>query len=53
MDKIKKVYIDSRYRTADSNSDSGFKVELKEVLGLPEIQYVMLMTFQFHILGIL
>ena len=36
MDKIKKVYIDSRYKTADSNSNSDFKVELKETLDLPD-----------------
>jgi len=36
MDKIKKVYVDSRYRTADSNSDSDFKFELKEALDLPD-----------------
>ena len=29
MDKIKKVYIDSRYKTADSNSNSDFKFELR------------------------
>ena len=36
MDKIKKVYIDSRYRTSDSKSDSDFKFELKEAIDLPE-----------------
>ena len=30
MDKIKKVYIDSRYKTNDSASNSDFKFELKE-----------------------
>ena len=36
MDKIKKVYIDSRYKSADSNSNSDFKFELREVLDLPD-----------------
>ena len=36
MDEIKKVYIDSRYNTSDSISNSGFKFEIKEALGLPE-----------------
>ena len=35
MDIIKKAYVDSRFRTRDSNSDSDFKFELKEALGLP------------------
>ena len=36
MDKIKKAYVDSRFRTRGSNSDSDFKFELKEALGLPD-----------------
>ena len=36
MDKITKVYIDSRYKTIDSYSDSDFKFELKEALDLPD-----------------
>ena len=36
MDKIKKVYIDSRYKTNDSVSNSDFKFELKEGLDLPD-----------------
>ena len=36
MDKIKKVYIDSRYKTNDSVSNSDFKFELKEALDLPD-----------------
>ena len=36
MDKIKKVYIDSRYKTNDSVSNSDFKFELKETLDLPD-----------------
>ena len=35
MDKTKKAYVDSRFRTRDSNSDSGFKFEL-EPLDLPD-----------------
>ena len=29
MDKVKKVYVDSRFRTNDSVSNSDFKFELK------------------------
>ena len=29
MDKVKKVYIDSRYKTNDSVSNSDFKFEIK------------------------
>ena len=36
MDKIKKVYIDSRYKSNDSVSNSDFKFELKEALDLPD-----------------
>lgn len=36
MDKIKKVYIDSRYKANGSVSNSDFKFELKEALDLPE-----------------
>ena len=36
MDRIKKVYIDSRYKTSDSISNSDFKSEIKEALDLPE-----------------
>ena len=36
MGKIKKAYVDSRFRTRDSNSDSEFKTELKEPLDLPD-----------------
>ena len=32
----KKAYVDSRFRTRDSNSDSDFKFELKEALDLPD-----------------
>ena len=35
MDKIKKVCVDSRYKTNDSVSNNDFKFELKESLGLP------------------
>ena len=34
MDKVKKVYVDSRYRTDDSESNSDFKFELIEALEL-------------------
>ena len=30
MDKIKKAYVDSIFRTRDSNSDSDFKFELQK-----------------------
>ena len=36
MGKIKKVYIDSRYKTNDSVSNSDFKFELKEGLDLAD-----------------
>ena len=36
MDKIKKVYIDSRYKTSDSISNSDFKFELKEQIDIPD-----------------
>ena len=36
MDKVRKVYVDSRFRTKDSVSNSDFKVELKEAIDLPE-----------------
>ena len=36
MDKTKKAYVDSRFRTRDANSDSDFKFELKEALDLPD-----------------
>ena len=36
MDKIKKVYVDSRYRTNDSDSNSGFKFGLNQALDLPD-----------------
>ena len=36
MDKRKKAYIDSRFRTSDSGSDSDFKFGLKEPLDLPD-----------------
>ena len=36
MDKIKKAYVDSRFRTRGSNSDSYFKFELKGPLDLPD-----------------
>ena len=36
MDKIKKVYVDSRFKTNDSVSNSDFKYELKEQIELPD-----------------
>ena len=36
MDKHKKAYVESRFRTRDSNSGSDFKFELKEPLDLPD-----------------
>ena len=35
MDKVKKVYVDSRFRTNDSDSNGDFKFELIEALELP------------------
>ena len=36
MSKIKKTYVDSRFRTRNSNPDSDFKFESKEPLDLPD-----------------
>ena len=36
MYKFTKVYVDPRYKTNDSVSNSGFKFELKEALDLPD-----------------
>ena len=36
MDKVKKVYVDSRFRTNDSDSNNGFKIELTEALDLAD-----------------
>ena len=36
MDKVKKVYIDSRYKNNDSESNSDFNFELEESLDLPD-----------------
>ena len=33
---VKKIYIDSRYRTADGDSDSNFKIQLGRNIYLPE-----------------
>ena len=51
MEKIKKAYVGSRFRTRGSNSDSGFEFELKEALDLPMMQYVISMTYQSHTHG--
>jgi hypothetical protein len=34
--EIKKLYVDSRYRTADSKSDSDFRIQLGRNISLPE-----------------
>ena len=39
MDKNKKVYIDSRYKSSDSVSNSDFKFEINEALDLPDNTY--------------
>ena len=36
MVKIRKAYVDSKFRTRDSNSDSDFEIESKEPLDLPD-----------------
>ena len=36
MERIKKVYVDSRYKASNSISNSDFKFELKETLDLPD-----------------
>ena len=33
---IKKVYVDTRYKTDDSRSDSDFTIELPRTLNIPE-----------------
>ena len=33
---IKKIYVDSRHRTADSESSSNFKIDLPYSITLPE-----------------
>ena len=33
---IKKIYVDSRYRTADSSSDSDFRIQLGRNIFLPD-----------------
>ena len=35
MDEVKKVYVDSRFRTNGSDNNGDFKVELIEALELP------------------
>ena len=47
MDKVKKVYVDSRFRTNESASNSDFKFELKEALDLN-----LLSTYTFLTLSI-
>jgi len=39
---VKKIFVDSRYRTADSNSDSDFKIQLGRNIYLPDdcIMYI-------------
>ena len=34
--EVKKIYVDSRYRAADSNSDSDFRIQLGRNIFLPE-----------------
>ena len=36
MNKIEKAYVDSRFKTRGSNSDSDLEFELKEPLDLPD-----------------
>ena len=35
MDRVKKVYVDSRYRTNGSESNSDLKFELNQAIDLP------------------
>ena len=44
MGKIKKAYVDSKFRTRGSISDSDFKLGIKKHLVYQIIQYVILMT---------
>ena len=36
MERIKKVYVDSRYKTSSSISNSAFNFELNETFDLPD-----------------
>ena len=33
---VKKIYIDSRFKSSDSASDSDFKIDLPETVNMPE-----------------
>ena len=52
MDRIKKVYIDSRYKTSDSISNGDFKLKSKKHLTYPITQYVISVIPVFLICGI-
>ena len=36
MLEVKKIYIDTRFKTADSRSDSDFTIELPKTINIPE-----------------
>ena len=46
---IKKVYVNSRYKTADSVSDSNFKFELPYVLTMPSNAFFTSQTCVYQI----
>ena len=43
---IKKIYIDSRFMSSDSSSESDFKIDLPVNITLPEDTVFIYMTFQ-------
>jgi hypothetical protein len=36
MLEVKKIYIDTRFKTSDSKSDSGFTIELPKTINIPD-----------------
>ena len=42
---VKKIYVDSKYKTPDSKSTSDFRFELKESVFYQQIQLLILITF--------
>lgn len=53
MSHPRKIYIDTKYKTKDSVSNSDFKIELPETVLLPENVKLTLMKFVFRIVSTL
>jgi hypothetical protein len=51
--EVKKIYVDSRFCTADSNSDSDFKIQLARNIYLPEKCVMHIETSPYRTPGIL